>query len=63
MITYLVLSIKFHKVLSKSNMFVGSKLLFKVGRNIIHGIFSVVSHGFKMLSQYLEELSYCSLSS
>jgi hypothetical protein len=52
MITHLVLSIKFHEVLSKFNTFVGSKLLLKVGRNIIHGIFSVVSHGFKMWSQY-----------
>jgi len=49
LITNLVLSIKFHEVLSKFNEFVGSKLLIVVGRNIIHGIFSVVSHDFKML--------------
>jgi len=30
-------------------VFVASKLLIEVGRNIIHGIFSVVSHDFKML--------------
>jgi len=41
------MSIKFHEVLSKFSEFVGSKLLIEVGRN--NGIFSVVSHDFKML--------------